>query len=74
MSITTSSAGYNNIEVADYLLDNGADVNAQDKGGLIPLHNASSYGVSTMNYLISAKIVHLHFYTIYCFSVLIYDI
>jgi len=26
------------------LLENGADVNAQDKGGLIPLHNASSYG------------------------------
>lgn len=38
------AAGYNNIEVAEYLLENGADVNAQDKGGLIPLHNASSYG------------------------------
>ena len=37
-------AGYNNLEVAEFLLDNGADVNAQDKGGLIPLHNASSYG------------------------------
>lgn len=32
------------MEVAEYLLENGADVNAQDKGGLIPLHNASSYG------------------------------
>jgi tankyrase len=32
------------LEVAEYLLENGADVNAQDKGGLIPLHNASSYG------------------------------
>lgn len=42
------SAGYNNLEVAEYLLQNGADVNAQDKGGLIPLHNASSYGVSTV--------------------------
>ena len=30
--------------MAEYLLENGADVNAQDKGGLIPLHNASSYG------------------------------
>ena len=40
------SAGYNNVEVAEFLLENGADVNAQDKGGLIPLHNASSYGVS----------------------------
>lgn len=38
------AAGYNNFEVAEYLLENGADVNAQDKGGLIPLHNASSYG------------------------------
>jgi hypothetical protein len=28
------------------LLQHGADVNAQDKGGLIPLHNAASYGVS----------------------------
>jgi tankyrase len=40
----TYTAGYNNVEVAEYLLENGADVNAQDKGGLIPLHNASSYG------------------------------
>ncbi|KAI0235048.1 Poly [ADP-ribose] polymerase tankyrase-2 [Lamellibrachia satsuma] len=38
------AAGYNNMEVAEFLLENGADVNAQDKGGLIPLHNASSYG------------------------------
>lgn len=37
-------AGYNNFEVAEFLLESGADVNAQDKGGLIPLHNASSYG------------------------------
>lgn len=35
---------YNNVEVLEYLLERGADVNAQDKGGLIPLHNASSYG------------------------------
>ena len=39
-------AGYNNVDVAEFLLENGADVNAQDKGGLIPLHNASSYGVN----------------------------
>lgn len=38
------AAGYNNFEVAEYLLENGAEVNSQDKGGLIPLHNASSYG------------------------------
>lgn len=42
-------AGYNNVEVAEFLLENGADVNAQDKGGLIPLHNASSYGVSILS-------------------------
>uniref|UniRef100_T1ISP3 Uncharacterized protein n=1 Tax=Strigamia maritima TaxID=126957 RepID=T1ISP3_STRMM len=38
------AAGYNNLEVAEFLLKNGADVNSTDKGGLIPLHNASSYG------------------------------
>lgn len=38
------AAGYNNFEVAEYLLEQGANVNAQDKGGLIALHNASSYG------------------------------
>uniref|UniRef100_A0A8C1GGF7 Poly [ADP-ribose] polymerase n=1 Tax=Cyprinus carpio TaxID=7962 RepID=A0A8C1GGF7_CYPCA len=38
------AAGYNNLEVAEYLLQHGAEVNAQDKGGLIPLHNAASYG------------------------------
>ena len=42
-------AGYNHLEVAEYLLETGADVNAQDKGGLIPLHNASSYGVSCLS-------------------------
>ena len=38
------AAGYNNFDVAKYLLEQGADVNAPDKGGLIPLHNAASYG------------------------------
>lgn len=38
------AAGYNNFDVANYLLEQGADVNAPDKGGLIPLHNAASYG------------------------------
>lgn len=45
VSPSCSLAGYNNLEVAEYLLEHGADVNAQDKGGLIPLHNAASYGV-----------------------------
>lgn len=40
------AAGYNHLDVVEYLLEEGADVNAKDKGGLIPLHNASSFGVS----------------------------
>ena len=43
--VVVVAAGYNNVEVAELLLESGADVNAQDKGGLIALHNASSYGV-----------------------------
>ena len=43
-----SLAGYNHLDVVEHLLENGADVNARDKGGLIPLHNASSYGVCTI--------------------------
>jgi ankyrin repeat protein len=30
--------------VVEYLLNSGADVHAKDKGGLVPLHNACSYG------------------------------
>lgn len=48
-------AGYNNLEVAEYLLEHGADVNAQDKGGLIPLHNAASYGVRITTTRVPAK-------------------
>uniref|UniRef100_A0A6I8SXU9 Poly [ADP-ribose] polymerase n=1 Tax=Xenopus tropicalis TaxID=8364 RepID=A0A6I8SXU9_XENTR len=48
------AAGYNNLEVAEYLLQNGADVNAQDKGGLIPLHNAASYGADDVRALLTA--------------------
>lgn len=39
-------AGYNHLDVVEYLLENKADVNVKDKGGLIPLHNAASFGVS----------------------------
>ncbi|CAG9789801.1 unnamed protein product [Diatraea saccharalis] len=37
-------SGYNNLEVAEALLEAGAAVSARDKGGLVPLHNAASYG------------------------------
>ncbi|XP_031416703.1 poly [ADP-ribose] polymerase tankyrase-2 isoform X2 [Clupea harengus] len=48
------AAGYNNLEVAEYLLEHGADVNSQDKGGLIPLHNAASYGADDVRALLTA--------------------
>lgn len=53
-------AGYNHLEVAEFLLEKGADVNAQDKGGLIPLHNASSYGVElsmSFQFRLSMKLI-----------------
>jgi len=36
------AAGYNNYEVAEYLLENGADVNASDKGGELILSSQMS--------------------------------
>ncbi|XP_016145488.1 tankyrase-2-like [Sinocyclocheilus grahami] len=48
------AAGYNNQEVAEYLLQHGAEVNSQDKGGLIPLHNAASYGADDVRALLTA--------------------
>lgn len=38
------AAGYNRVGVVQMLLEQGADVHAKDKGGLVPLHNACSYG------------------------------
>ncbi|VEL41464.1 unnamed protein product, partial [Protopolystoma xenopodis] len=38
------AAGYNRLAVVELLLQFGADVHAKDKGGLVPLHNACSYG------------------------------
>uniref|UniRef100_A0A673NBU5 Poly [ADP-ribose] polymerase n=1 Tax=Sinocyclocheilus rhinocerous TaxID=307959 RepID=A0A673NBU5_9TELE len=40
--------------VAEYLLQHGAEVNSQDKGGLIPLHNAASYGADDVRALLTA--------------------
>lgn len=38
------AAGYNQIKVVEFLLENGADSTIRDAGGLTPLHNASSFG------------------------------
>ena len=38
------AAGYNHLRTCEVLLEKGADVNVSDRGGLIPLHNAASYG------------------------------
>lgn len=46
MNFNIFLAGYNHLDVVEYLLENKANVNAKDKGGLVPLHNAASYGVS----------------------------
>ena len=37
------ASGYNNIEVAEFLLENGAQVNIPDKGGWYPGDRASLY-------------------------------
>ncbi|EDM13189.1 tankyrase, TRF1-interacting ankyrin-related ADP-ribose polymerase 2 (predicted) [Rattus norvegicus] len=38
------TAGYNRVKIVQLLLQHGADVHAKDKGDLVPLHNACSYG------------------------------
>lgn len=38
------AAGYNRLAVVEFLLLHNAEVHAKDKGGLVPLHNACSYG------------------------------
>lgn len=44
------AAGYNRLSVVELLLVHGADVHAKDKGGLVPLHNACSYGHAKVRY------------------------
>lgn len=38
------ASGYNRIAIVEFLLENGAEVHASDKGGLVPIHNSCSYG------------------------------
>ncbi|KAM7369183.1 hypothetical protein PAMP_013475 [Pampus punctatissimus] len=40
------AAGFGRKDVVDHLLQTGANVHARDDGGLIPLHNACSFGHS----------------------------
>ncbi len=49
------AAGYNRLAVVEVLLKFGADVHAKDKGGLVPLHNACSYGHAK----VSARIFYI---------------
>ncbi len=48
------SAFYNCFKIAEYLLKNGADINAKDKTGFTPLHAAvSSQNTEMVEFLIS---------------------
>lgn len=38
------AAGYNHLEIAKFLIQSGADVDAEDAHGLIPLHYAANFG------------------------------
>lgn len=46
MSDLRPPAGFGRKDVVDHLLRTGANVHARDDGGLIPLHNACSFGHS----------------------------
>lgn len=43
---TDLDSGFGRKDVVDHLLQTGANVHARDDGGLIPLHNACSFGHS----------------------------
>ena len=59
------AAGYNHLDIAEYLLQNNANPEIKDKGGLIPLHNAASYGV--IKYSIDTKLKNLDRLIFYAF-------
>ena len=48
-----SILGYGRKEVVDILLMAGANVHARDDGGLIPLHNACSFGHAEVIFLMA---------------------
>lgn len=43
-------SGFGRRDVVDHLLQTGANVHARDDGGLIPLHNACSFGHSEVRH------------------------
>ena len=45
-SVSVPVSGFGRKDVVDHLLQTGANVHARDDGGLIPLHNACSFGHS----------------------------
>lgn len=51
--------------MVDHLLQTGANVHARDDGGLIPLHNACSFGHSEVR-------LYTTTFTCACMSVLLY--
>lgn len=55
MSDLCPPAGFGRKDVVDHLLRTGANVHARDDGGLIPLHNACSFGHSEVR-LRSARV------------------
>ena len=53
------AAGFGRKDVVEHLLQCGANVHAQDDGGLIPLHNACSFGHAEVVQVIAVIILHL---------------
>lgn len=48
-------SGFGRRDVVDHLLQTGANVHARDDGGLIPLHNACSFGHSEVRLYTAAR-------------------
>jgi len=57
------AAGFGRKDVVEHLLQCGANVHAQDDGGLIPLHNACSFG--------HAEVVQVSCYRLYNFKMIV---
>lgn len=61
------AAGYNRVSVVEFLLENGAEVHVSDKGGLVPLHNACSYGHYEVTQRMVGELWHLNKYFLHNF-------